>query len=69
MRIVKLTRDMRPSGRAGADIVLPDEKAAELVESGEAEDSRPFPPPDVAPAKPVRAPIPEKKGYMTRKGG
>ena len=68
-RIVKLTRDMKPWGK-GQDAVLPDELAAKMIKSGDAEDSRPFPPPDVAPRVPVAAPLPPGKGrYITRKRG
>jgi hypothetical protein len=69
MRIVRMTRDMRPWGK-GQDAVLPEALAAKLVKDGDAEDSRPFPPPDVAPRVPVAAPLPPNKGrYMTRKRG
>lgn len=70
MRIVRLTRDMKPWGK-GQDAVLPDDLAAKLIAAKDAEDSRPFPPPDVAPQVPVRAaPVPPVKGrYMTRKRG
>lgn len=67
-RIVTFTRDLRP-WQNGQDAVLPDELAAKLIKSGEAKDSRPFPPPDVAPRIPVEAaPLPPVRGrYMTRK--
>jgi hypothetical protein len=72
MRIVKLTRDMRPY-RQGQDAVLPDELAAKLVEKGDAEDSRPYPPVDVAPRVPVGEPPPKTltrpRPYFTRKRG
>lgn len=61
MRIVNMTRDMRP-WRKGEDAVLPEDMAAKLVKDGDASNSRPFPPPDVAPARPVVEP----KRYMTR---
>lgn len=71
MRIVTLARDMRPH-RAGDDRVLPDELAAALIASGDARDSRPFPPPDVAPAVAVgevkRPVLSAKQRYFTRKG-
>ncbi len=82
MRIVQLTRDLRP-WRKGEDAVLPDDLASRLLKSGEATNARPFPPPDVAPATPVGSvsppveapkpdrparPILHRKNYMTRKG-
>ena len=71
MRIVKLTRDMRPNGRAGDDIVVPDEVAAKLVKEQLAKDPRPYPPPDVAPAVPVGEQPKLKRAppYFTRKRG
>lgn len=66
MRIVTITRDMRPY-RAGQDAVLPDDLADKLLKSGEAKDPRPFPPPDVAPAKPVGTLTLPKSKYFTRK--
>ncbi len=68
MQIVTLTRDMRP-WRSGQDAVLPDEIAAKLVDSGEAKDPRPFPPPDMAPNNPVRDAQLQPKRYFTRKRG
>jgi hypothetical protein len=78
MRIVEMTRDMRPWAK-GQDAVLSDELAARLLSNDEkhpdgpaAKNSRPFPPPDVAPRVPVTAaaPVPPTKSrYMTRKRG
>jgi hypothetical protein len=69
MRVVRILRNMRP-WRAGQDAVLSDELAAKLIAAGDAEDSRPYPPPDVAPRVAVAAPLPPTKGrYMTRKRG
>ena len=67
MRIVEMTRDMRPYAK-GQDAVLPDDLAAKLLKDGEAKNPRPFPPPDVAPPKDrVATPIPPVKSrYMTR---
>jgi hypothetical protein len=61
--IVRATRDMRP-WQKGEDRVLPDDLAAKLVKDGDAEDPRPFPPADVAPRPPAKAPRPRR--YMTR---
>jgi hypothetical protein len=67
MKIVKLTRDMRP-WRAGDDAVLPDELAEKLLKLGEAQDPRPYPPSDVAPAAPRETlSLKKKPGYFTRK--
>jgi hypothetical protein len=71
MRIVKLSRDMRP-WRAGQDAVVPDEVADKLVEAGDATDPRPYPPEDVAPAVPVGSgtlTLKRPRGYFTRKRG
>ena len=81
VRIVKLRKDMRPH-RRGDDVVVPDSLAKSLIASGEAEDSRPYPPPDVKPAVPVGATRPmapasrgPKKGlfngkhFLTRSNG
>jgi hypothetical protein len=69
VRVVELTRDMRPF-RKGQDAVVPDDMAAQLVKDGDATKSRPFPPPDVAPQVPVGKPTQTvtQKRYMTRKG-
>jgi len=83
MRVVQLTRDLRPWHK-GQDAVLPDDLAERLLKSGEATNPRPFPPADVAPQKPVGAPVPpvtqataptkptrptlHRKDYLTRKG-
>lgn len=66
-KVVRLRRDMRP-WQAGQDAVLPDELAAKLVKDGDAEDPRPFPPPDVAPQKPVGTVLRPRR-YLTRKRG
>jgi hypothetical protein len=68
MKIVTFTRDMRP-WQKGQDAVIPDELAAKVVASGEAENPRPFPPEDVAPAAPVAAPPAPARRYITRKRG
>jgi hypothetical protein len=74
-QIVRLTRDMRPNGRAGDDVVLPAAVAAELIEKGDAEDPRPFPPADVAPAVPTgkdgrpQLTLRRPRPYFTRKKG
>ncbi len=70
MRIVTFTRDMRP-WQTGASAVLPDAVAERLVQEGSATDSRPFPPPDVAPPVADRPLAGETlrlspKRYMTR---
>jgi hypothetical protein len=67
-RIVRITRDMRPWS-AGQDAVLPDDLAAKLIKSGEAENSRPYPPPDVAPTVPVGSAevVGPTKRFQTRK--
>ena len=69
MRIVQLTRDMRPNGRAGDDIVVPDAVAESLVKNKEATNPRPFPPPDVAPPQPAKPSLPAPRRYATRKRG
>jgi hypothetical protein len=70
MKIIKLNRDLRP-WRAGQDAVVPDDVAAKLLASGDATDSRPYPPADVAPSTPVGGrPILKLKrprSYFTRK--
>lgn len=66
MRIVEMTRDMRPYAK-GQDAVLPDDVAAKLLQEGDAKNPRPFPPPDVAPKNRVATQIPPvKSSYMTR---
>lgn len=65
-QIVRLTRDMHP-WRKGDDVALPEALAKKLVESKEAEDPRPFPPPDVAGPKPE--PLLKPKRYLTRRRG
>ena len=67
MRIVTLTRNMRPWS-SGQDAVLPDELAEKLIADGDAKNPRPFPPPDVAPAQKVEA-VMQPKRYFTRKRG
>ncbi len=62
MKIVTLTRDMRP-WRAGDRPVIPDAVAERLVANGDATDPRPFPPEDVAGPQ-IRPP---KGRYLTRK--
>lgn len=69
MKIVRLVQDMRPSGRAGEDIVIPDDMATKLIASKEAVDPRPFPPPDVAPTVPVGIVARPRRNYLTRKRG
>jgi len=67
MRIVTMIKSLRPF-MAGDPAVLPDEMAERLINDGEAKDSRPFPPPDVAPRVAVAAPVPSAKGrYMIRR--
>lgn len=73
MKIVTLTKDLRPWGK-GESPVLPDEVADRLVRDGEATDPRPFPPQDVAPVadlKPDDETAPSKlaqaRRYLTRK--
>jgi hypothetical protein len=71
MRIVTLTKDMRP-WQKGEDAVLPEPLAAKLIADGDAENERPYPPPDVAPAKSNVAPerpVLQPKRYFTRKRG
>jgi hypothetical protein len=71
-RLVTMTRDLRP-WRAGQDAVVPAAKAAELIENGDAENPRPYPPPDVAPAVAVGDEPPpvlrRPRPYFTRKRG
>lgn len=69
MKIVRLVKDMRPSGRAGEDIVIPDDMATKLIASKEAENARPYPPPDVAPAVAVGTAARPRRNYLTRKRG
>ncbi len=73
MRIVTMTRDLRP-WRSGEDAFVPDELAEKLIEAGDAKDSRPFPP-GSKPEAPASAPAPSHKAdrltprprrYMTR---
>lgn len=56
MKLVTLTRDMRPYG-ANADILVPDGVAQTLVASGDARDPREYPPrtPAKTPAQPAAA--------------
>ena len=72
MKIVRLTKDIRP-WRCGQDAVLPDGLAIDLVDSGDAEDMRPFPPDDVAarssdaqPSPTLREKLHLPKKYVTR---
>lgn len=60
-----MTRDMRP-WRKGEDAVLPDEMAEKLLKAKEAENPRPYPPPDVAP--PPEEPPPKKDTPPVLKG-
>lgn len=64
MKTVTLTRDMRPYGR-GEDLHLPDDMADKLVSAGEAENPRPFPPTDLAPAAEVPARR-RRQSYVTK---
>ena len=68
MKIVRMTCDMRPWSK-GQDAVLPDDVAKRLIDNKEAEDSRPYPPPDVKPQVPVGSIKPPKTRYLTRKRG
>lgn len=70
MRIVTMTRDLRPY-RDGEPAVVSEALAEILIKDGSAKDSRPYPPPDVAPEVPVRSKtltLP-RHGYLTRKRG
>jgi hypothetical protein len=64
MKIVTLTRDMRP-WRAGDRPVVPDVLAEALITAGDAKDPQSFPPADVAGPE-IRPP---KGRYLTRKAG
>lgn len=71
MRVVTMTRDLRP-WRAGEDAFLPDEVAARLIESGDAKHMRPFPPGSGSEA-PAHESVPDgerprPRRYMTRRG-
>lgn len=69
MRLVTMTKDLRPY-RAGDPAVLSDELAAELIAADPpyAKDSRPYPPPDIAPdPATLGIELPPKRGYFTRK--
>jgi len=68
--IVKFTKDMHP-WRAGQDGVIQDDAlAARLVKSGEAQDPRPYPPPDVAPVlSPRSVASPKRPMLRLRKRG
>jgi len=70
MRIVTITRDLRP-WQARQDAVLPDALAERLVKEGAAENPRPYPPADVAPVVQVNAPpaATSRKRYSTRERG
>ena len=62
MKLVTLTRDMRPYG-ANADILVPDSVAQILVASGDARDPREYPP-----RKPAKTPTqPPVAGYKTKR--
>ncbi len=68
-QIVTIVRDMRP-WRAGQDAVLPDDLADKLVKAGDAQNPRPYPPQDVAPAVPVGTEtltLKRPRPYFTRK--
>jgi hypothetical protein len=60
MKLVELTRDMRP-WRAGDSALVPDVVADAMVKAGEAHNARPFPPEADKPAPPPRG------TYLTRK--
>jgi hypothetical protein len=64
MKIVTLTRDMRP-WRAGDRPVVPDVLAEALITAGDAKDPQSFPLADVAGPE-IRPP---KGRYLTRKAG
>jgi hypothetical protein len=64
MRIVTLTRDMRPWHK-GQDAVLPDALAAKLIKAGEATNEREYPPRE----KDSQDTHLEPKRYLTRKRG
>lgn len=69
MRVVTLTKALRPFGK-GDKAVLPDEVAERLVKDGDATDSHPYPPPDVAPTKAAAtAAMTPRRPYLTRKRG
>ncbi len=63
MKLVELTRDLRP-WRAGDSALVPDAGADAMVKAGEAHSARPFPPPAEASAE-----VPERPrgSYLTRK--
>ena len=63
MKLVELTRDLRP-WRAGDSALVPDAVADAMVGAGEAHNARPFPPPAEASAQ-----VPERPrgSYLTRK--
>jgi hypothetical protein len=60
MKLVELTRDMRP-WRAGDSALVSDALADAMVKAGEAHNARPFPPEADKPALPPRG------TYLTRK--
>jgi len=47
--IVRMTKDLSPWRKGQDAVIASDAFAVALVKSGDAEDPRPFPPPDVAP--------------------
>lgn len=64
MRLVELTRDLRP-WRAGDSALVPQDIAERMVASGEATNMRPYP--ETVASTPPPAP-PRRVGYLTRKG-
>ena len=62
MKLVELTRDLRP-WRAGDSALVPDMVADAMVKAGEAHNARPFPH-TAEPADPAESP---RGTYLTRK--
>jgi hypothetical protein len=60
MKTVRLSREMRPHHK-GADVIMPDDVAEQMVRNGDAEDPRPFPHQPVDAEKPRPA-----KTYVTK---
>ena len=59
MKLVELTRDLRP-WRAGDSALVPDAVADAMVKTGEAQSARPFPPQPEVQERP-------RGSYLTRK--
>lgn len=67
--IVRITKDLHPWRKGQDAVIASDTLAAQLVKSGDAENPRPFPPPDVAPVQTRAVEAPKRPMLRLRKRG